>query len=158
PLDDGERRGQGGGELLPAQHVLEVVVAGAVVGGVGERRRLLAGHAREVAQPEHALAGEVAERGPQRPLTRRRLQRELLRREAGNGAHQAVVQVGPGREGEPQRASGARAGALVHAGSWHGNRSAHGRVPKPRAQGADTARPVAASTASRSWGTTASGM
>ena len=57
-------------ELVGAQDVLEVVVARAVVGGVRERRRLGAGLPGEVAQPEDALAGGVADRRPERPAVR----------------------------------------------------------------------------------------
>ena len=50
--------------------VIEVIVARAVEGGVRERRRLGAGLAREVAEPEHPLAGGVARWSPTSAIAR----------------------------------------------------------------------------------------
>ena len=58
-LDDAEGRVERLGERRGAEHMLEVVVPRAVVAGVRERRRLRAGLAGEVAQPEDPL--EMAE-------------------------------------------------------------------------------------------------
>src|SRR5690606_10161287 len=68
PESGRERMNQVGG----AEDRFQVVVTRAVVGGVGEGGVLLAWHAREVAQPEHALAGKVADRSPERPAVGRR--------------------------------------------------------------------------------------
>src|SRR6185503_19213613 len=72
-LDDPEGRLERRGESIGAPDVFKVVVARAVVSGVRERRRLRPGLAGEVAQPEHALAGEMPDGRPQRPPFGRRM-------------------------------------------------------------------------------------
>ena len=93
-LDDPEGRVECLDERIGTEHVHEVVVAGAVVRGVRERRRLRAGLTGEVAQPEHPLAGEVADGRPERPALGRRLDRQLLVGHRRHDVAEAPVEVG----------------------------------------------------------------
>src|SRR5216683_6298795 len=67
PLDDAECRVESRIELVRVQDGFEVVVARAVVAGVGEWSGLRAWFASEIAEPENALARRVADRRPHRP-------------------------------------------------------------------------------------------
>src|SRR6266852_2497254 len=67
PLDDAECRVESRRELVAVQDGLEVVVARAVVAGVGEWSGLRAWFAGEIAEPENALARRMADGRPHRP-------------------------------------------------------------------------------------------
>src|SRR5438552_1840000 len=67
PLNDAECRFESRIELVGVQDSLEIVVARAVVAGVGEWSGLRAWFAGEIAQPENALARRVADGRPHRP-------------------------------------------------------------------------------------------
>ena len=107
-LDDAERRIERVDERCGAEDVLEVVVARAVVAGIGERRRIGSGCAGEVAQPEHTLAGGMADGRPERPALGRRAQRQLLFGQRPDDVAQVPVVGGP-------LAVGRSDGQLAHA-------------------------------------------
>jgi len=73
-----EGRVERGDERVGAEHMLEVVIPRAVMRGVLEGRGLRAGLTGEVAQPEHPLAGGVANGRPERPSLGRWAERQLL--------------------------------------------------------------------------------
>ena len=75
--------------------LLEVVVAGTIEAGVRERRFGGAGLAGDVAQPEDALAGEMADRCPERPAPGLRHERELLLGEIRDALREPLVEVRP---------------------------------------------------------------
>src|SRR5690606_3608771 len=94
-FDDAERALERLRQLSGAEHVDEVVVAGAVVGGVRERRVLGAGLTGEVAQPEHALARQVADGRPQRPAVGAGPEGEVLVGQRRDRPYETLVERGP---------------------------------------------------------------
>ena len=105
-LDDAERRIECGDQVRGAEHMLEVVVARAVVRRVREGRRLGAGLAGDVAQAEHPLAREMADGRPEGPTPRTRLDRQLLVGQRRDDIAQLPVVEGPPRVGEADRGLG----------------------------------------------------
>jgi ABC-type cobalamin/Fe3+-siderophores transport system ATPase subunit len=102
-LDDAEGGVEGVCELCGSEDVLEVFVARAVVGALGNGVVSAPGWPAKArfraAEPGDALAGGVADGGPEGPAAGGGDDGELLRRHGGDGVAQAAVVVGTGGVG-----------------------------------------------------------